>query len=484
MGIRINRGLIRAAVRRAAMSAVLLTTLAAMAATAGAEEITAAASWPEQPSIGSDYGCLMDADSGAVLFDKGKDVAMPPASLTKIMTVLLAIEEGDLDAQVTMTETGVAYNAAGSSNLYTEVGEVFTLRDMLYGVMLKSANDLATQVGEYIGGGSIENFCDMMNKKALELGCLHTHFSNACGMPADDHMTTAYDLCLISQEALKNETFREIIATTSYTIPATNIIAARPVDGHHPFMNGAAAPYEGFIGGKTGYTDAAMNTLASYAVRDGRTLIAVTLHGAGTEVTAADARTLLDYGFSNFRNVDYNGGGSATPAVVTIPQAAPETDIEVEVTDKTGPDGRREVLTTYTYEGRTVGSAALSPEIMEALEKKEEAVKARQEAEDKAREDVTGGMPQAALQTPSGGAAGTVDDGDSIHGVITDAPEADYMAGEPATINTRDEAMHLPFGITMGRTAFIAIAALALLILLGLLMIIITLIGRNNEDEE
>ena len=261
----------------------------------------AIAGWPQGENCRSLTACLIDADTGAVLYDKSIGATMAPASITKVMTLLLALERGNLEDRVAMTETGVRYAESGSMNLYTKVGEEFTVEELIYGTFLYSANDMATQLGEYIGGGSIDNFVQMMNDRAAELGCTGTHFSNACGMPDPEHVTTAHDMALIMREGLRREDFRIIINTPSYTIPPTNMTAAeRELTSHNPLLVSPAYYYPGTIGGKTGYTDSARHTLINAVSRDGMTLIVVTMHAEDAGYAAEDNIRILDYGFNNF----------------------------------------------------------------------------------------------------------------------------------------------------------------------------------------
>ena len=164
----------------------------------------ATAGWPQAEDINSTTGVLIEASTGTVLFNKSMDQQMYPASITKVLTTLVTLENGNMSDPVTMTQTGVNYAVGGSANQGTRVGEVFTLEQLLYGTMLASANDMATQMGEYIGG-SIENFAAMMNARAVELGCTGTHFTNACGMPDPNHVTTAHDMALIMRAAVERE---------------------------------------------------------------------------------------------------------------------------------------------------------------------------------------------------------------------------------------------------------------------------------------
>ena len=423
--------------------------------------------WPKAMDIGSDYGCVMDTVTGAVLFNKGEHTATPPASLTKIMTALLAIENGDPDAQVTMTATGVAYATDGSSNLYTQVGEVFTLRDMLYGVLLKSANDMATQVGEFIGGGSLDQFIAMMNERAAQLGCKNTHFVNACGMPAEGHLTSAYDLCLICREASKNEELMKILGTSTYTIPATNMTAERSFANHHPFASDPANAYEGFLGGKTGYTDAALSTLATFAKRDTTTLVCVTLHGNGTETTSADARALLDYSFGNFKHIRMDKRELvAEGGIVSVPKDASAKDLTSETREAESPEFGKVAVTAYKYKKHLVGRTVMTQATIDELKRQEE---------ERLRAESAAAAASAAAAMSAEEMAES--EAEPVHETIS------YSGtGQSAVIHTGQETVTLPLGITMNRTAFIAIAALALLILLGILMIIITLIARRGEE--
>lgn len=328
--------------------------------------------WPKASDIYSTTGCLLDADTGAVLYSKGMDNQMFPASTTKIMTCLLALDYGKhdnhLDDTVTVTQTGVNYAVSGSSNLNTKVGEQFKLRDMLYGMMLKSANDMATEIGEHVGGGSIDTFVQKMNDKAKSLGCTNTHFTNACGMPDDQHYTTAHDLALIGQAAVRYPLFRTIISTPSYTIPATNMTPARTVTSHTALLVDPNYKVEGIIGGKTGYTDAAMSCLVSFVERDGRTLIAVTLHAADGGHASVDHKSLYDYGYGKFKDEKVLSSAGKEAGSVTIPADANLSDCEAAKEDTTDSEGNAAVKLTYTYKGQTVGSTVMTKEEYGALE--------------------------------------------------------------------------------------------------------------------
>lgn len=328
------------------------------------------AGWPQARDIFSDSAVLMDADTGTILFDKSMDRQMYPASVTKLMTILLALENGNLDDPVAMTETGTAYCVDGSSNLYTQVGEVFTLEQLLYGTMLKSANDMATQVGEYIGG-TLDNFIQMMNDRAASLGCTGSHFENACGMPNDAHMTTAHDLALIAQQDLKYPKFREIVNTASYTLPPTNMTSTeRSMTNHNALLVVPEFFYPGIIGGKTGYTDAAQSCLSNFASRNGMTLIVITLHAMDGSYAAQDNVDLLDYGYNNFKLVDIGVADYITSGgKVIIPSTADVKDCTVEVEEYEDPTTGKMVNWVYYYSGHRVGNILMTAENADAYEK-------------------------------------------------------------------------------------------------------------------
>lgn len=280
--------------------------------------------WPQGPDIYAETAILMDADTGAILYNKGMDEKRYPASITKIMTCMLALEHSSLDEQVTFTETCQADQVAGSGNAGMQVGEVLTMRQCLLLLMIRSANDVATQIAEHVGG-SVESFVDMMNQKAQELGCMNTHFVNASGMPDDNHYSTAYDMALIFREAIKNDTFREIIGTQSFVIEPTNMNAeTRSFSSHHPLVvRSAPEYYEGCFGGKTGVTDSAKNTLVSGAERNGMTLIAVTMRADELGQLCQDQTNMFNYGFDNFSKVEVPGG------YVTIPNGKDVAGLKV-----------------------------------------------------------------------------------------------------------------------------------------------------------
>lgn len=266
--------------------------------------------WPVGPEVAGESAIVMEASTGTVLYEKNPHEQLYPASITKIMTGLLAIENGKLDEKVTFSYDSV--HKIEGTHIFRDVEEVMTLEECLYGVLLNSANDCAYAVAEHTGK-TYENFIRMMNDKAKALGCKNTNFNNPHGLPDENHYTSAYDMALISREALKNETFRMITGTQKYTIPTTNKHPDEetPMVNHHKmlaaYLGDKSYLYEGCIGGKTGYTSVAGSTLVTFAEREGMTLICVVMkEQAPNHYT--DTKNLLDYCFENFQlwNVSEN----------------------------------------------------------------------------------------------------------------------------------------------------------------------------------
>lgn len=230
------------------------------------------------------------------------------------------------------------------------------MEQCLYALMLASANDIALQVAEQIGG-SVDAFVQKMNDRAKELGCTNTVFTNPTGLPDDNQHTTAHDLALIMQAAIRNDSFRTISGATSYTIPATNVSGGtRNLTSSFTMTDPASASYyEGCIGGRESTTTASGSVLVTAAQRNGTTLIAVVMNGA-TGQTATEAISLLDYGFSNFQLLDLSeddfhilSGGT-----VMVPSGATADDLTTEDTESDG-----QILRTYSFGGTQVGTAVV-----------------------------------------------------------------------------------------------------------------------------
>lgn len=259
--------------------------------------------WPEGPKVMAKTAIVMDMDTGEVLYAKGIDEKRAPASTTKIMTAMLAIEKVPFETQITFTDE-VNNIEAGSTHIGIKPGETLTMKDCAYAILLASANEVSSGVAEYIGT-TVPAFVDMMNQRAKELGCTNTHFVNANGLYDENHYTTARDLAIIAKAAFQNETFREVIKTPYYIVPKTNITdEERWLNNHHKMVLQGSEHYEGCLGGKTGYTEKAGNTLVTYAERDGRKLVCVLLADVNIVAQYTDTKALLDYGFDSFQLLD------------------------------------------------------------------------------------------------------------------------------------------------------------------------------------
>ena len=314
--------------------------------------------WPQMSDINEDSAVLMDADNGAILYSLNRDTQRIPASITKIMTCLLVLEGTEMSDIVTMTEAGMAEAYSGSANVNPVLGEEFTVEQCLYRMMLKSANDIAAELAAFTAG-SVPAFCDRMNERAAQIGCTGTHFNNPNGLPGDDHYTTAYDMALIMRECLRNETFRQIISTTRYTVPPTNMTASERVyDNHCKLIQPADDRYyEYCIGGKTGYTDLAWRTLVTAAEKDGQTLICVTMHGPNAQ-DFIDTKNLFEYGFNGFSlcPVEAETEKGRYAGSVTIPTGfSPDSLAMTETENVYG-----EPVMRYTYEDNPVGDVPLA----------------------------------------------------------------------------------------------------------------------------
>lgn len=325
-----------------------------------ASDTKAAVSWPEAPENNSGAVCLLDSETGAILYDKNMDEQRYPASITKILTALLVIENKQMTDTVTFGEQAVSESIPGNARINVQLGETITIEDALHAILLASANEVCTQVAIDIAG-SVEAFAAMMNERAAALGCTNTHFTNANGLPDPNHYTSAHDMALIMQECIKNETFCRIESDLTYTIQPTNMTAApRDLQNHHAmlFQDGQWG-YQGAFAGKTGYTDEAHNTLVTAAKRGNMTLICVVLTCDNLDYIN-DTRTVLDYGYNNFKNFTLkNTKKESLSGIVSLPK-----DAKIKAATYTDPDGAADSETytrQYFYEDHFIGTAEVSP---------------------------------------------------------------------------------------------------------------------------
>ena len=270
----------------------------------------------EEPTLDARNALLMDETNGRMLYGKAEKEKAYPASITKVMTALLvleAVDRGDLSVSQPITASYEAANSIDedSSTAGIEEGEVLTVEQLLYCLLVVSANEAANILAEAVSG-SVTDFVALMNQRAAELGCEGTHFANTNGLPDPDHYTTAWDIYLIAREAMKHDDFMTIVNTKAYTVPATNMTEKeRELHSTNALISNwrmTGYLYSGAQGIKTGTTDAAGHCLVSSAIRGSRTLISVVLgceevktEKGGTRVESfTETARLFDWGFDNF----------------------------------------------------------------------------------------------------------------------------------------------------------------------------------------
>ncbi len=244
-----------------------------------------------KPGVSAHRAILMDQETGRVLYEKDAHTKSRIASITKIMTAILAVESGKMNETVT-----VSANAAGTegSSIYLKPGEKIKLEDLVYGLMLRSGNDSAVAIAENVGG-SLEGFVYLMNEKAREIGMTNTHFENPHGLDDhENHYSTAYDMAILTRYAMKNKTYKTIAGTKSYKSPDPNNKWDRTWRNKNRLLTQL---YKYTTGGKTGYTKRAKRTLVTTASKDNENLIAVTLNGPDDW---NDHINMFEYGFKNY----------------------------------------------------------------------------------------------------------------------------------------------------------------------------------------
>mgnify|MGYP001808545432 FL=1 len=344
--------------------------------------------WPSDTGIESEAGIVMDADSGAVLFGQNIHVQKAPASITKILTALVVIENSSLDDTITFSHDAVYNVEDGSGNKNSiEEGDTLSVRDCLYLLLMRSSNQAANALAEHVGG-SRDGFVKMMNEKTAELGCENSHFANPSGLNDDTQLTSVYDMALIASAAYKNDTLLTISKDKSYRLPATkNNPDGVTIQPEHKLLitTDTESPnyYPYAVAGKTGYTSIAGQTLVTYALKDDRRQIAVTMKS--TQATHyQDTIALMDFGFLRFKNVNISENETAytsgdqpvqigdnsyqpsdlsmdTLAVITLPKDASFADAEkTVVTDlpEDAPQGAVALL-SYKYNDRKIGQVYL-----------------------------------------------------------------------------------------------------------------------------
>lgn len=247
------------------------------------------------PVVHAQSAILMDATTGEVLFEKNSEQRFYPASITKFLTAMVVLERAGLDEVVIYSKSATTNLEAGAVTLGVSQGDRISVRDSLYGMMLKSANEISNGLAEHVSG-SVGEFCNLMNAKARSLGATNSNFANPNGLNNPNHYTTAKDFAYIAKAGFDNPMLLQILRTGRYTFPATQRSqAVNIIMGHQMIRTENPNFYEGVIGGKTGYTSKAGNTLVTLAQRDGKRLVTVVLKANRTHY--ADTKAMLNYGF-------------------------------------------------------------------------------------------------------------------------------------------------------------------------------------------
>lgn len=328
-------------------------------------------------NVSSPIAILMDAETGQVLYKKNHNQATYPASITKIMTAILALEKGDLKDFIPVSKKA---SFIDGSKIYLLEGEKVTLEQLLYGLLLESGNDAAIAIAEYIAG-SVEEFAIMMNDRATQLGALNTNFVNPNGLPDTQHVTSAYDIALIARHAMTLPKFRNIVNTTRYIIPETNMQDTRYLYNGNRLIKNTSHKYEGANGIKTGYTLAAKHCFVGSAQRDGREFITVIMGEQNSNALWDNTINLLDYAFDNFQQlqviekgklidkVESRGTGSDVRIIAeqgfhydyAIGEEAPhiEDTIVMENIKPTVPNGERVGYIEYRIDEEIIGKIRL-----------------------------------------------------------------------------------------------------------------------------
>ena len=257
------------------------------------------AEWPEPPKITSEAAVVIEASTGSILYNKNAFDAYHPASTTKLMTSLLAIEQCPLSDTVTCSRDSVESIGWDSSRIGLVTGESIDMENALYAILLASANEVSYAVGEHVGG-TIENFVALMNQRAKDLGCVNTHFINPHGLDHEDHYSCPYDLALIARKAIEYTTFRRVSGSYNHQIPETNKNDSRWISNTHPFIKKNVV-YKGVFAGKTGTTSKAGSCLVTCAEQNGMTVVCAIMKAPNSATIQEDTKKLLDYAFQNFK---------------------------------------------------------------------------------------------------------------------------------------------------------------------------------------
>ena len=336
--------------------------------------------WPQGPKIGAEGAILMDANTGAILYAKNIDERLYPASTTKIMTSLVALENCNLNDIVTVHQSAIDANASDGSNMGLYAGEQLTLEEILYGILINSANEGCNAVAEHISG-SIDNYVDLMNKRAKELGLKNTHFVSANGLHDDNHYTSPRDLAIIAREFFSHDVLCRMSSTPKYVIHETANHREHYLNSHNKLLSGMDYEYQYLVGSKTGFTSNSRQTLVSCAEKDGMKLICVIMKEE-TPNQFTDTVALFNYGFDNFTEVNIKNTdtryqlsgasylqeedgyfGNTMPltevdnaSYVTLPDGVAFEQLDSEITYNNTAEGAFASI-SYSYKGQKLGAA-------------------------------------------------------------------------------------------------------------------------------
>lgn len=385
--------------------------------------------WPSDVGIVAGAGIAVDADTGAVLFGQQIHVPYPPASIVKLLTALVVVENCSMDEIVTFSHDAVYNLEAGAGNkLSLAEGDQISVRDCLHMMVLLSSNQSANALAEHVAG-SREGFVELMNQKAAQLGCSpeETHFANPSGLNDEQQYVSAYDMALIAAAAFENEEVFAISSTKRYSVgPTINNPQGANISMEHRIVmeesRGSEYYCEGAMAGKTGYTSLAGNTLVTYAERNGRRIISVILKGSDKYQYYMDAKNIMNFGFVSFKNEAVNGnetfleeqeelelGGTTYPVsqlrledeAVTLPATAQFTDAARTLVTEL-PEGHPPAavgILEYTYKDRKIGSAYIIDRKLETELANQAAVEASRAAEEASRAEEESRAAETATET-------------------------------------------------------------------------------------
>lgn len=328
--------------------------------------------WPKGPKIQALSGCVIDMESGAFVYSKNMDEKLYPASITKLLTVLVALENAELTDTVTFSEDSISFLEYGDASIGMKVGEEISMEDALYAILLASANEVSYAVAETVGtndlGGDYSTFIKKMNERAKELGCTSSNWVNPNGLHSEKHYTTAHDMALIAAEVYKHREFRTIMREYEYRIGFTELTQEERVfqQNHKMLWDGNQYSWELATGGKTGYTDQSGTTLVTMAEDGDLELACVVLSDYGG-VAYEDTRAMMEYVFDNFKKVSL--ADKELPeqieslvdedAYVLLSEDVDLDAVECEVT-QSGDEESKEGNAIFTYEGQIVGNAEVT----------------------------------------------------------------------------------------------------------------------------